>query len=264
MSQTVRNNFIRELPKLELHCHLDGSLTQKSIEEIMERPVALSELQVEPDCRNLAEYLQKFDLPIQCLQTREGIKKASKEFLLDVAKENVRYMEVRFAPTCSINDHMTYRDVMEATLDGLEEARKECGTYYNVIVCCMRHFDLETNLAMLKGCREFLGAGVCAADLAGDETSWAHEPVQGIVPRGEEAGLSVYHSCRRMWKRSEYHRCSGCRSSPCGTWNCHERIPGSTEALPGSSYWRGDLPYQQSSDSRSLDFEGVSYQRVSG
>ena len=35
MSQTVRNNFIRELPKLELHCHLDGSLTQKSIEEIM-------------------------------------------------------------------------------------------------------------------------------------------------------------------------------------------------------------------------------------
>ena len=169
MSQTVRNNLIRELPKLELHCHLDGSLTQKSIEEIMERPVVLSELQVEPDCRNLAEYLQKFDLPIQCLQTREGIKKASKEFLLDVAKENVRYMEVRLAPTCSINDHMTYRDVMEATLDGLEEARKECGTYYNVIVCCMRHFDLETNLAMLKGCREFLGAGVCAADLAGDE-----------------------------------------------------------------------------------------------
>ena len=51
MSQTVRNNFIRELPKLELHCHLDGSLTQKSIEEIMERPVVLSELQVEPDCR---------------------------------------------------------------------------------------------------------------------------------------------------------------------------------------------------------------------
>ena len=30
----------------------------------------------------------------------------------------------------------------------------------------------EPNLAMLKGCREFLEAGVCAADLAGDETSW--------------------------------------------------------------------------------------------
>lgn len=262
MSQTVRNNFIRELPKLELHCHLDGSLTQKSIEEIMERPVALSELQVEPDCRNLAEYLQKFDLPIQCLQTREGIKKASKEFLLDVAKENVRYMEVRFAPTCSINDHMTYRDVMEATLDGLEEARKECGTYYNVIVCCMRHFDLETNLAMLKGCREFLGAGVCAADLAGDETSWP---------------MNQFRECsamRRSWiiripfmqENVETFRISSMQwmqEQPCGTWNCHERIPGSTEALPGSSYWRGDLPYQQSSDSRSLNFEGVSCQRAS-
>ena len=64
----------------------------------MERPVVLSELQGEPDCRNLAEYLQKFDLPIQCLQTREGIKKASKEFLLDVAKENVRIWKFGLRP----------------------------------------------------------------------------------------------------------------------------------------------------------------------
>lgn len=55
--------------------------------------------------------------------------------------------EVRFAPTCSINDHMTYRDVMEATLDGLEEAEKRCGTYYNVNRVLYAVFDLETNLA---------------------------------------------------------------------------------------------------------------------
>lgn len=83
-----------------------------------------------------------------------------------MAKENVRYVEVRFAPTCSVNDHMNYGTVIESVLDGLKEAKEQCGTFYNVIVCAMRHHDLETNLAMLKGCREFLGEGVCAADLA--------------------------------------------------------------------------------------------------
>ena len=164
------NQEILKMPKVELHCHLDGSLTLASVREILGKDISPEELQVQPDCQNLAEYLQKFDLPIACLQTPEGIRKASRDFLLDVAKENVRYVEVRFAPTCSVNDHMNYGTVIESVLDGLKEAKEQCGTFYNVIVCAMRHHDLETNLAMLKGCREFLGEGVCAADLAGDGT----------------------------------------------------------------------------------------------
>ena len=118
------NQEILKMPKVELHCHLDGSLTLASVREILGKDISPEELQVQPDCQNLAEYLQKFDLPIQCLQTPEGIKKASKNFLLDVAKENVRYVEVRFAPTCSVNDHMNYGTVIESVLDGLKEAKE--------------------------------------------------------------------------------------------------------------------------------------------
>ena len=183
------NQEILKMPKVELHCHLDGSLTLASVREILGKDISPEELQVQPDCQNLAEYLQKFDLPIQCLQTPEGIKKASKNFLLDVAKENVRYVEVRFAPTCSVNDHMNYGTVIESVLDGLKEAKEQCGTFYNVIVCAMRHHDLETNLAMLKGCREFLGEGVCAADLAGDDAAW---PMEKFVELFKEAKKLEY------------------------------------------------------------------------
>ena len=183
------NQEILKMPKVELHCHLDGSLTLASVRKILGKDISPEELQVQPDCQNLAEYLQKFDLPIQCLQTPEGIKKASKNFLLDVAKENVRYVEVRFAPTCSVNDHMNYGTVIESVLDGLKEAKEQCGTFYNVIVCAMRHHDLETNLAMLKGCREFLGEGVCAADLAGDEAAW---PMEKFVELFKEAKKLEY------------------------------------------------------------------------
>ena len=163
---------ILNMPKIDLHCHLDGSMTQKGIEKILEREVGISELQVSSECRSLAEYLEKFDLPLECIQTPEGLKESSKEFLLNLQGDNVKYVEVRFAPQLSTTRGMNCTTVMEAVLEGLKAAKEQCGIYYQVIACMMRHHSEETNLSMLKDCREFLGEGLCAVDLAGDEAGF--------------------------------------------------------------------------------------------
>ena len=163
---------ILNMPKIDLHCHLDGSMTQKGIEKILEREVGLSELQVSLECRSLAEYLEKFNLPLECIQTPEGLKESAKEFLLNLQADNVKYVEVRFAPQLSTTRGMNCTQVLEAALEGLEEAKEQCGIYYQVIACMMRHHSEETNLSMLKDCREFLGEGLCAVDLAGDEAGF--------------------------------------------------------------------------------------------
>lgn len=163
---------ILNMPKIDLHCHLDGSMTKQGIEKILGREVGLSELQVSPECRSLAEYLEKFNLPLECLQTPEGLKEAAKEFLLNLQADHVKYVEVRFAPQLSTNQGMNCAKVMEAVLEGLKEAKEQCGIHYQVIVCMMRHHSEEVNLSMLKECREFLGEGLCAVDLAGDEAGF--------------------------------------------------------------------------------------------
>lgn len=163
---------ILNMPKIDLHCHLDGSMTKKGIEKILEREVGISELQVSSECRSLAEYLEKFDLPLECIQTPEGLKESSKEFLLSLQADNVKYVEVRFAPQLSTTRGMNCTTVMEAVLEGLKAAKEQCGIYYQVIACMMRHHSEETNLSMLKECREFLGEGLCAVDLAGDEAGF--------------------------------------------------------------------------------------------
>ena len=163
---------ILNMPKIDLHCHLDGSMTQKGIEKILEREVGISELQVSLECRSLAEYLEKFGLPLECIQTPEGLKESSKEFLLNLQADNVKYVEVRFAPQLSTTRGMNCTTVMEAVLEGLKAAKEQCGIYYQVIACMMRHHSEETNLSMLKECREFLGEGLCAVDLAGDEAGF--------------------------------------------------------------------------------------------
>lgn len=159
-------------PKIDLHCHLDGSLTLKSMSEILGRTIHKNEIQVSDDCTSLAEYLQKFDLPIASIQTKEGLKKAAKEFLLELQKDYVKYVEARFAPSSSCSERLSCGQVMEAVLDGLKEAHEECGILYQVIACNMRHLDEETNFRMMKECREFLGEGLCAIDLAGDEAGF--------------------------------------------------------------------------------------------
>lgn len=179
---------ILEMPKIDLHCHLDGSLTQACLCELSGREVAVSELQVSDDCQNLAEYLEKFDLPLQYLQTAEGLWKASKAFLMDLKKDNIAYVEVRFAPLLSVNEHLNCKQVMEAVLTGLEDAKKECQILYNVIACAMRHHAIEDSLQMMKDCREFLGQGLCALDLAGNEAAFPMENFRELFAEAKKMG----------------------------------------------------------------------------
>lgn len=167
--------WIRALPKVELHCHLDGSLPIDAVRSVLEREVAETDLRAEPDCKDLIQYLTRFSLPLSCMQTREDIRKVSEAFLQEVSKENVRYIETRFAPLSSVNETLDTRTVIESVLEGLTSARQQCGTEFGVILCAMRHQSDEENLAMFKAGREFLGEGVVAADLAGDEASFPME-----------------------------------------------------------------------------------------
>ena len=143
---------LKALPKVELHCHLDGSLSREFIESRLGRAVQPEELSVSDDCTSLAEYLEKFSLPGQCIMDEKGLEGAGYDVLKSMSQENVCYAEIRFAR--------------------LERGKKDFGVDFGVITCAMRHHSQEDNSRMIKTAREYLGYGVCAADLAGAEASY--------------------------------------------------------------------------------------------
>ena len=182
-------NKILQLPKIDLHCHLDGSLSLGLVRSILNRDVQLHELQAADDCKSLAEYLEKFDLPLQCFATAEGLRRVGLDFIEQVAAENVKYIEVRFAPQLSVNEKLNCSDVIENVLRGLEEGKKKYGVDYRVITCAMRHMSEEENYAMFCAASEFFGKGVCAADLAGDEASFATTQFASLFNKAKALGL---------------------------------------------------------------------------
>lgn len=182
--------------KVELHCHLDGSLNIDFVQEMLskqglvfEREELKRKLEVRPDCTSLTEYLEKFDLPLLCLQTQEGLKRAAYEIVRDVAAENVRYIEVRFAPMLSTEKGLTCKKVIASVVEGLQEAGKEYGVFASAIVCAMRHHTMEQNMEMLEAAREFLGNGVCALDLAGDESAFPTKMFRELFVQATEWGV---------------------------------------------------------------------------
>lgn len=185
----MEKEMLLKLPKIDLHCHLDGSLQLGTVRTLLGRDVAAEELQVAEDCKSLAEYLEKFSLPLSCMQTAEGLRLGSKGFIEEVAKESVRYVEVRFAPQFSVNDKLSCRQVIESVLEGLENGKKQFGVDYQVIACAMRHLPEEENYEMLRVAREFLGEGVCAADLAGDEAAFPMSGFVGLFEQVKKLGM---------------------------------------------------------------------------
>lgn len=177
------------LPKVELHCHLDGSLSQEFIEKRLGRSVKKEELSVSKDCTSLAEYLEKFDMPCQCLKDEEGLEEAGYDVLKSMSREHVCYAEIRFAPLFSETESMSCKKAMEALIKGLERGKQDFAIEYGVIACAMRHIGEEENWRMIRAARELLGSGVCGADLAGAEASYPMSQFMNLFENTRKIGM---------------------------------------------------------------------------
>lgn len=180
---------IEQLPKIDLHCHLDGSLTKTMMERHLGRAISENMVTVSQDCQSLTEYLRKFEIPVQCLQDAQGLEEGAYTFVEDIAKENMKYIEVRFAPMLSVHEQLSCREVIEAVRQGMERAKTKFHVRYGIIVCAMRNHSMEQNMAMLSCAAGFLGKGVCALDLAGDESAFPTSSFRELFQEAKRIGM---------------------------------------------------------------------------
>ncbi|MCM3117369.1 adenosine deaminase [Neobacillus sp. MER 74] len=167
------------LPKIELHCHLDGSLRPETILDIakrdgislpsMNRDDILKELIAPLECESLDEYLEKFSIPNLVMQSEENLRRITFELFEDAARENVKYMEVRFAPLLHTAGGLDVEEIIQAVLTGIKEAEKQYEIKGNLILSCMRTMSASRAFEVVEKGRRFLGEGVVAIDLCASE-----------------------------------------------------------------------------------------------
>lgn len=179
---TVTESLLQALPKTDLHCHLDGSMRLKTILELaaeqkvklpsdtedgLARAIHMGQL-----CENLEDYLVAFDVTCAVLQTEEALFRAAYELAKDAAAENVKYLEVRYAPVLHQQRGLKLTQVVDAVLEGLRTAKRETKIKYGVILCGIRHMSPQSSVRLAELCVAYKNRGVVGFDLAGAEANF--------------------------------------------------------------------------------------------
>jgi adenosine deaminase len=167
------------MPKIELHCHLDGSVRPETIIDIAKREgIHIPSFDIEEmkeeliaplDCESLDEYLEKFSIPNAIMQSKENLKRITFELYEDAAKENVKYMEVRFAPLLHTRKGLSIEEIIGSVIEGMKVAEEQFDIKGNIILSCMRTMSAESAFEVVEQGKIFLGKGVVAIDLCASE-----------------------------------------------------------------------------------------------
>lgn len=216
-------DFIQELPKSDLHVHLDGSVRLDTIIELAKKhrvklpsytTEGLKELVFKSQYRSLKEYLVGFAYTTGVMQTPESLERVAYEFAWDNINEGVAYVEVRFAPQLHINPKQNILDVLVAVNRGLNRAKLEQNTQsdvmdgtkprfeYGIITSALRmfgphyshHYAQFYNVHPFSEPREVHPlASLALARAAVSIRDKQALPIVGFDLAGEEAGYPAEH-----------------------------------------------------------------------
>ena len=162
MAKRITEEFVRRIPKTELHVHLDGSLRIPTLIELAKAAKVKLPAYSEDGLRqkvfkdfykDLPDYLAGFGLTCAVMQNAENIERIAYELAQDHLAEGVRYVEVRFAPQLHTHVGFSMEDVVRAAVRGFERAQKEHNRspdvkagrdipfHFGIILCALRFFN---------------------------------------------------------------------------------------------------------------------------
>ncbi|MBF0786466.1 MULTISPECIES: adenosine deaminase [unclassified Streptococcus] len=196
----MQEKMLHQLAKTELHCHLDGSLSLNAIRQLAEMAQILLPACDEDLCKlvtapaqteSLLDYLTVFDFIRPLLQTKEALKLAAYDVVAQAAKENVLYMEIRFAPELSRDQGLTALETVEAVLEGVREAEAEFGIVAKVLVCGLKQSVPEQTHAIFKEVVSLAQKGLAGFDFAGNEADFPTQALEEIIQETQNLGLPM-------------------------------------------------------------------------
>ena len=198
-------DIIRQLPKAELHCHLDGFCRPSTIIELAhEQGVKLPTedinelskiLTAPPDCPDLVTYLRCFDAPLDVMQYPYAITRIFYEACEDACKDGIAYLELRFAPALHTRKGLSYTQILQAACDGVHMAETKLPITVRIICCAMRMMPSEVNKEVADIAWRFRNQGVVAFDLAGPENGFPpHKHIEAFRTMREKAVYLTVHA----------------------------------------------------------------------
>lgn len=196
----LKSEIIAQMPKVELHCHLDGSLSLSVIKELaknagihmtMSDEEILEKAQAPENTKNLLEYLQRFDFVLPLLQTYKNLELAAYDVVRQTANDNIKYIEIRFAPSQHLLENLTLEEAVEAVIAGLSRAENDFDIRANALVCGLKQEPIQKLQKLLPLFDKIPDEHFVGFDMAGDELNYPQEKFVDLIHDIKIKGVNV-------------------------------------------------------------------------
>ena len=161
-----------QLPKVELHLHLDCSLSYEVVNKIdpsITEEIYRHDFIAPAKCLDLIDFLKRAVKGFSMMQTKEALQLVVQDVFKQLKADNTLYAEIRFAPFLHLEKGLTPYEVVQTIEAATAEAVKQTGVEARLILCTLRHYTEKKSMATVKLVEQFKGTYVVAFDIAGDE-----------------------------------------------------------------------------------------------
>ena len=190
------HDFIRGLPKAELHLHIEGSLEPELMFELARRNrVALpfrtvDEVRAAYAFSNLQDFLDIYYQGADVLRTEDDFRDLALAYFRRVAADGARHVELFFDPQTHTDRGVPFAVVADGLLAGMAEAERSLGISSALILCYLRHLDEDAAFATLKAAEPYLdrivGAGLDSSEVGHPPSKFAR-----VFKASRERGLKL-------------------------------------------------------------------------
>src|ERR1700761_7196274 len=188
--------FIRGLPKAELHLHIEGSLEPEQMFEFARRnKVALpfktvEEVRAAYAFSNLQDFLDIYYQGAGVLMTEQDFHDLAMAYFRRAAADGARHVELFFDPQTHTDRGLPFSVAIEGLLAGMAQAEAELGVTSKLILCFLRHLDEDAAFATLKAAEPWLdrivGVGLDSSEVGHPPSKFA-----GVYRAARERGLKL-------------------------------------------------------------------------
>ena len=165
---------IKDLPKVELHVHLDCCLSFKGLSRI-DPTISESFYKkkfIGTSCSCLKDYIRCADTALEYMQTKEQLEIVIEDLFNQLVNDNVIYAEIRFAPLLHLKKGLSSKNVVEIVSNKTKIESEKSGIEVGLILCTLRHFSVDQSLQTVKLVKDFSNKNVVGFDIAADEAGF--------------------------------------------------------------------------------------------
>lgn len=196
-------DYCRSLPKVELHAHLNGSLSDATVLKLLSAReqlggdfLASAEVTIKRGHkRTLEECFQVFGIIHSIADNLEAVRTITQDVIQEFAADNVKYLELRTTPK-NIPNEMTKKEYMDAVLEATVEAMEKSNIRVRLLLSIDRARGVEDAWSTLQLAKEYLthdvfGPLVCGLDVSGNPQSGDLKDYLPVLQEAQKCGFKL-------------------------------------------------------------------------